>query len=520
MGWFKRHPANNGPTVPPRGIAFNNVPYPSLIRMDVGDKHLRMTTPPDGRVTFQFPSSATNANLFISDANDENKGAPGYAWYGEVFDIPREPINDWWVTPISPAYTRPLNPNWYQLPKLLQTTFTTRHGLVRPNGKCVVDDEGLFHPLTLTMFWAYQGWTRDRDRFKKNIEFLRPYDYDGVRIAGQVAWPGWEINPLDSGYEQSMKEIIDYLYDEAGLRTEMFGVGDPGTDPMELARKMANIVRGREHKILSLEASNEGHATTSEMIDMVRYLRANTVVPLIALTSPGDADALIGAFNVSGATEFTVHTERGGDDWRMVRQGRDLARYPGIVNSNEPPGPHASISSITAPRTLAMLRANCLIGRAAKFCLHLGDMVTGLGEAARDRKPNLWEIDNIDQILKVVRGVDRWFPEGCEDWQTTSQHGGTDRVGPHPLLSDAIWSDGGDHGVDRAYGLVDGGRFVEVLNGVRNTVQLNALARMDVTAFDPLTGNGIPATLVAGEVWALPGDADATRAYIVTGTYR
>ena len=397
---------------------------------------------------------------------------------------------------------------------------TRRTGLVRAEGRTVRDDTGVFHPLALTMMWAYHGWTRDRDRFKANIDFLRPYGYDGVRIAGQVTGAGWDANPLDPGYVPSMIELVDYLYDSAGLRTEMFGVGDPGVDPMDLARKMADIVRGREQKILSLEASNEGHATLPEMIDMVRYLRANTAVPLIALTSPGDADQLIAAFNDAGATEFTVHTERGGGDWRMVRQGRDLAQFPGIVNSNEPPGPHSSIASIEAPRTLAMLRANCLIGKAAKFCLHVGDMVAGQVDPAHGRVANLWEIDNIDQILKVVRGVDRWFPAGCENWQPTSQHGGTDRVGPHPLLSDAIWSDGDDHGVDRAYALVDGGRFVEVLNGVRQRARLLPLSAMDVTAFDPLTGEGLHATLGAGDEWTLPGDSNAAEAYIVTGTYR
>lgn len=399
-----------------------------------------------------------------------------------------------------------------------------REGLVRASGRLVRDDTGVFHPLTMTLMWAYHGWMHERDRLNENIQFLKPYNFDGVRIGAQLTGAGWDANPLDPGYEQNMAELIDYLYAVAGLRTELFAVGDTGAQPMGLAISIANIVRGREHKILSLEASNESHATIDEMVEMVRFWRTSTQVPLLALTSPGDLAALLQAYDRAGATEFTVHTERGGDAWRMVRQGRDLQQFPGIVNSNEPPGPHSSIASITAPRTLAMLRANCLIGRAPKFCLHVADMVAGQVDPAHGRVANLWEIDNIDQILKVVRGVDRWFPEGCEQWATASVHGddqgNVTPAGPIPLLPDRIWSDGFDHGVDRAYALVDGGRFVQVLNGVRDRVELTARGAMDITVIDPLTGEGEHTTLADGGKWSLAGDAEPTRAYIVTGNFR
>jgi hypothetical protein len=412
------------------------------------------------------------------------------------------------------------------LPPLVKSApeIVKRQGIVRPANKAVQDDTGFFHPLGMTMMWAYQGWTRDRDRFKKNIEFLRPYGYDFVRVAGHVTWDGWAVNPNDAGYEQTWREIIDYLYDENGLRTEMFLVGDNDRDGigMFVAEKIARVVKGREHKIMALESTNEGHLNIPDMIAVVKYLRTNTAVPLVALTSPGDVDQLEAAFTESGATVFTVHTERDNPDgrgWRQVRQGRDLMRYPGVVSANEPPGPHSSISSQTDPRVLAMLRANGVISGGAIFVLHVADMVTGLGEAARDRKPNLWEISNIDQILKVVRGVDKLLPQGVENWQPkTSQHGGTDRVGPQPLLSDAIWSDGSDHGVDRAYGAVNGGEFIEVLNGVMNVAHLLPLAPCSVIATDPLTMESI-STKLTSQTWDLAGDENASKAYIVNGTF-
>lgn len=418
------------------------------------------------------------------------------------------------------------------LPPLLHIVplFTIRRGLVRASGRAVLDDDGLFHPVGVTMFWAYQGWTRDRARFKRNIEFLRPYDYDHVRVLCEVGWAGWDIQPSDPDYERTWGELIDYLYDENGLRVELCLMGgDTGHDPMDVCVKIARVINGvgqrapRTHKVMGLEMTNEGHAELRTQIQMCRYMRAETDVQLIALTSPGDVNALLSAFADAHATEFTLHTDRENADgrgWRQVRQGHDFEQYPGVGNSNEPPGPHSSVSSQTNPRVLAMMRANCILGGAAKFILHIGDMVTGQVNPALGRQANLWDIFNIDQTLKVVRGIDAMLPLGCENWQHTSQHGGTERVGPHPLLADAIWSDGADHGVDRAYGSVGGNSFVEVVNGVLQFANMIALADCQVTATDPAAPFlSIKATLKAGAALILPGDVDAGLAYIVRGQY-
>jgi hypothetical protein len=305
------------------------------------------------------------------------------------------------------------------LPPLLRLapSFTRRRGIVRASGKAVVDDDGLFHPLGVTMFWAYQGWTRDRERFKRNIEFLRPYDYDHVRVLCEVGWAGWDIQPSDPDYERAWGELIDYLYDENGLRVELCLMGgDTGHDPMDVCAKIALVINAnRAHKVMGLEMTNEWHIELRTQIEMCRYMRGETEVQLVALTSPGDVPALLSAFADAHATEFTIHTDRDNPDgrgWRQVRQGHDLSSFPGVVNSNEPPG------------------------------------------------------------------------------------------------------------VDRAYGAVNGNVFVEVINGVLKFATLIARDRCHVEAVDPASSAvTILRNLGPNDAWILPGDQDASLAYIVNGIY-
>ena len=40
----------------------------------------------------------------------------------------------------------------------LEVPVIARRGLVRSEGRCAIDDDGLFHPLGLTFFWGLYGW--------------------------------------------------------------------------------------------------------------------------------------------------------------------------------------------------------------------------------------------------------------------------------------------------------------------------------------------------------------------------
>jgi streptogramin lyase len=116
--------------------------------------------------------------------------------------------------------------------------------------------------------------------------------------------------------------------------------------------------------------------------------------------------------------------------------------------------------------------------------------------------------------------VDAFLPEGVENWTNTNQHGHTDRVGPHPLLADGIWSDGDDHGVDRAHGAVSGNQFVEVLLGVKDYVNLQAAQALAFDALDPATGTVTHYELGAGQSARLAGRGDTMAGYLIRGTFK
>src|SRR5207253_522271 len=107
--------------MPFRPIALNDLPYPSQVRLESADGHWKVLTDPTGRAGFpDVPLGITLANLFIEKAGEDNVAVPGFEWYGHRMQIPADPINDWWATPIPEKYARPLSAQWYQLPVLLQ----------------------------------------------------------------------------------------------------------------------------------------------------------------------------------------------------------------------------------------------------------------------------------------------------------------------------------------------------------------------------------------------------------------
>ena len=95
-----------------------------------------------------------------------------------------------------------------------------RPGVVRAQGRCLVDDLGIFHPLGATLFWAPRGWREDRDRLNQNLQSFMAAGFDYIRILCAVDWAGEEIDPTWPDYQQVLAELIDYTYDELGMRVE------------------------------------------------------------------------------------------------------------------------------------------------------------------------------------------------------------------------------------------------------------------------------------------------------------
>jgi hypothetical protein len=405
-----------------------------------------------------------------------------------------------------------------------------RSGVVDIEGRALRDAQGPLHGLGLTFFWAYQGQTTELDRFIANLDWTmdsaapwRHVDY--VRILGQVDWPGRDINPADPRYEANLGATIDTIYDHCRCRVEISLVGGPlsTSQALDLTAHVVNVINTRLEKVVDLEMVNEAYnkATQDTMILMVKYVRAHSSVRVVGLSSD-NLDTQRAGLQASGGSLFTQHSDRDAGDykWRQVRQMQDCHNGPYIMAQNEPPGPHSSIETNDSPLQLAMMRATAHMQGCALWVFHVGDMVMGIEDANHGRHANLSQVVGLDAMFQAIRNVDPWIPDGVENWTFTNQHGSNERVGPHPLLADGIWSDGDDHGVNRAYGAVGGNNFVEVLLGVKDYVNVKADRAMAFDVFEPVTKAVLHFDLGAGQSAKLAGRADTMEGYIIRGSYK
>jgi hypothetical protein len=443
------------------------------------------------------------------------------------------PTFDWALdgSPVSSFVYRPTDTHGTPCPPLVQSRPPARTGIVQTDRRALHDAQGPLHGLGLTFFWAYQGETTEHDRFIANLDWLSdpafPYRRpDYLRMLAQVDWQGRDINPNDPNYEANLGKTIDDIYAH-GMRVEVSIIGGPlsRSDAVSLAQKVARVLVGREHKVIDLEMANEWSADNKTDIDtmvaMVGVFK-DSGVRVIGLSSNIEPE-IVDGLRRSGGTALFEHSDRDPGDlkWRQVRQMRDCtAGSPFVMSMNEPPGPNSSLSTNDSPVQLGIMRATAHTQGCALSVLHVGDMVTGLADPSRNRHANLWEVPGLDAILQAVRRVDAFLPEGVENWQNTNQHGHTDRVGPHPLLADGIWSDGDDHGVDRAHGAVSGNAFVEVLLGVKDYVNLQAAQALAFDALDPATGTVTHYELGAGQSARLAGRGDTMAGYLIRGTFK
>jgi hypothetical protein len=417
----------------------------------------------------------------------------------------------WWLSGVS------------RVPRVVRRT-----GVVQAVGRAVADDGGLFHPLGLTFMWAVYGEKFERDRYLAHLEFLAPYQFDYLRILAEVSWAGETIDPSWPDYEAQLGATIDDAYELGGLRTEItiFGSAkDIPNNPMDVAAAVARVINaGRQEKVIAVEVANESFQngpSIDVLIQVAKYLRA-TIPNLVALSSPGGPqsvfDEMKAAALTAGATLVTLHTDRSGGDhkWRQVRQGWDFKDFSQVADSNEPPGPESSVDTNNSPLQLAMMRATSVLSGAALYVLHVGDMVGGRIDPVHQRVANLWEVPNIDTILKAVRGVDPLLPENLENWPKFNNF-----WPGHPLTTAAFWGDGSPDGVNRNYAASDGTSFIVVADGVKDHMVNTARRAMHVDAYDPLTGGILSsADLAAGQTWDLPGRADTMTAYVIKGIFR
>ena len=412
-----------------------------------------------------------------------------------------------------------------------------RTGVVVPDGRAVRDDQGLFHPLGISFFWAMQGWKHEREHYERNAAWIAAKGFDYIRILTEVGWTGREINPGAPGWidwADVLRSVIDDFYNR-GVRTELTLVGKgTNTDPLWLARTVGDIVAdGRQHKIMDVEMANEyavhGGPNLDTLSQMAREVKAR-VPNLVALSSPGDFPALLAETKRIGINCMTWHSDRGSGDykWRQVRQGYDSKNFkPFVLSNNEPAGPGSSVNTNTSPLQIAMTRAVGIVCGGAGYVLHTGSGVFGDGHGhptAGPRPANFDEIDNIDAIVDALRGIDALLPEGCENWDVQVSRSTDSSNRAAPFTPHHHWEGSTGDGVNKAYSaLAEDGQWIQMPCGVRGHVALTASYPVDaVTVYDPLTRQPIPGfenrTFAQGDTMDLPGGGeDAMVAYIIQG---
>lgn len=413
-------------------------------------------------------------------------------------------------------------------------TFPKREGLVRTDRMRWFDDTGFFSPLGATLFWALRGWKYERDRVKRNLEFLATHHWDYVRILGEVGWSGNEIDPRWPDWDECLAGFLDCAYRDYGLRTEFTVTGGASfkTDYQQLAARTAAVVSERPNTILNLESFNESNLDIATGILLTRKLRTLLPQHMVATSCYGEKGELGSAdyYIAQGANGATFHPDRsitndqGGPypDWmyRHARQTWDWKKRSTWVSVNEPGGPLSSVVPYNEVHHNVYSRAVAMLLGCA-WVFHNGAGIYGQVQthpAGGFRPANLWETPNVDAIMTALRGLDQYIPEEFVTGRYSHMS-----LQPHPLSSDHCWpADNADHGTVRDYASTIGKTWVQVLFGIKNYAQLTAtMGACELHVTDPVNGYTTTKRLAAGESFRLDPQTKDSRGFggfIVRGT--
>lgn len=393
------------------------------------------------------------------------------------------------------THIRVATPNEWFTVSLTRNKPAARQGIVRADGHRWMDDGGVYAPLGATLFWALRGWKFERARVKQNIDYLASKGIDYIRILGEVQWTNNDISPDKwDDYDQLLAELIDYCYDDAGMRVQItMAAGGTGCDYRRLASRLVNIINARRHKIQFVEVWNEAFQNfkqgDDELKSLGQYLTSALAPLVVAVSGPAPADET-GETNrawvrARAASAVTFHFDRSHSEleWKPVRKPWE-ARRPGVPAAhNEPQGPRSSGAEHTEPIHLVMARAVGILCGYDAYVLHNGAGIFGQPVPQHNRPANVWEVPGIDAIHEAVRGLDEILPASLSLGESTRKG-----LGPHPSESDKIWpADGANYGVARDYCCVLGGNFWQTLIGIKNHVDLTFNASYHIKAYHPVT---------------------------------
>ena len=416
-----------------------------------------------------------------------------------------------------------------------------REGRVRVVGHSLTDDGGPFLGLGASYFPALWRCKNDRARLESDLSYLARQGFNYYRMLSMVGhhpgWEGLEIAPVAftrrddkriaawPDYWKQFRELVDLAYDRHGLRTQITVFADAQLMPQKEARLahmrtlLAEVVAGREHKIILLEVANEawqngfpGDEGVSELREYAKFLDSRTEVP-VAITSNHDWPALgssAGFEQVYAGAAADIATwhfsrdRRTDAGWKPVYDCWEFGEKAGLppVSSNEPIGPGASVNTEKEPIKLVMAAAFAYAAKLPMYVFH--------SEAGVFGKSRFEETPGIDRFRHILR----LLPPDLPSWE---RNDGKDARAPFTAgaggeaTHDAPEVKAARDGCVRNTGSRKGNAFVCVPIGIgAEGLELEARHALRFTAYDPLTGAELKsASLAAGERVRLPSGPGA-----------
>jgi len=404
-----------------------------------------------------------------------------------------------------------------------------RSGRVRVADHSLTDGGGPFLGLGVSYFSALWRCRHDRARLESDLAFLSSQGFNYYRMLSMVGWnPSWagrEMAPVAftspdgrqvgawPDYWEQLRQLVDLAYDRFGMRTQITVFADaqlmPGKqDRIEhMRRLLAEVVAGRESKIILLEVANEAWQNgfpeqqgVEDLREFTRYLADRTSV-LVAITS-NHGDSFADLYGGSAADIATWHFSRDrqvDDGWLPVYDCWRLGDLPGLppVSNNEPIGPGASVASETESIRLVIAAAFAYAAKLPMYVFHCGAGV--LGQARFEDTPAITNFGHLRAIL----------PGDLANWQRS------DGEEPGAVFttfaggrSHRTWPDDPDapDGCVRMAQSRKRERFVCVPIGIRpGGLELEAQVPLEFRAHDALTGKVMGTwALRAGEHCRLP----------------
>lgn len=419
-----------------------------------------------------------------------------------------------------------------------------REGRVRGEGRSWRDDTGVWLPCGFSWFvgptWA---WVNDRDRYVKNGDDMAALGcFDSVRWFWEVDYqPDRVVDAKRPGHQEDCADAIDFNWDRWGWRTQLTVFAGRKFDYIDqTVADVIEVTRGREHKFVCIEVANESWQNfpdTNKAREIAKRIGEATGIPTMVSAVDYNAGEELKneeALANGVADSLTFHTDRKNDtaegSWRQVRQVRDMWDARKKARHGEPPGPQSSVEVNDSAIQNVMMRAvGCLSG-FGNHIWHSGVGVRfgGIKDTAappdgHSRYSNFAEYgDLLQQIGRGFRVVSALLPPGIAGWKKANYY-----WPEHPLHSDFIWMDadqvqGNDdaHGVVRDFAAYTDGEFVSMPFGIRKYVILTARQPMEITVYDPMTGDVVrEARLAGGATIRLEGHPDAEAAYIIKGRF-